>query len=321
MTPAYYADLYRRYQTYVRTYDSKNPIFKICGGANADDYKWTEVVLRECFADPAPKEVHGMMDGLSVHYYCGAEKGLHKGSATDFSEDEYWYTMNRALGMDELIYRHGAIMDQYDPDKKIGMMVDEWGCWHDVEPGTNPGFLFQQSTMRDALVAGATFNIFNRHCDRVKMGCIAQIVNVLQSVILTDGADMILTPTYHVFDMYKYHQDAMLVDSSVETETIGVEDEWQVPNLTESVSVAEDGAVHITLTNLSLDKDYEIRTILTDYQVNEVKGEIVHGEMHEMNTFETPDQVRVKEFNEVEKTAEGIKFTIPKCSVLHLEVR
>ena len=121
--------------------------------------------------------------------------------------------------------------------------------------------------------------------------------------------------------MYKYHQDAMLVDSSVETETIGVEDEWQVPNLTESVSVAEDGAVHITLTNLSLDKDYEIRTILTDYQVNEVKGEIVHGEMHEMNTFETPDQVRVKEFNEVEKTAEGIRFTIPKCSVLHLEVR
>ena len=95
MTPAYYADLYRRYQTYVRTYDSKNPIFKICGSTNADDYKWTEVVLRECFADPAPK-VHGMMDGLSVHYYCGAEKGLHKGIATDFSEDEYWYTMNRA---------------------------------------------------------------------------------------------------------------------------------------------------------------------------------------------------------------------------------
>ena len=175
--------------------------------------------------------------------------------------------------------------------------------------------------MRDALIAGITLNIFNKHSDRVKMANLAQIVNVLQSVILTDGADMILTPTYHVFDMYKYHQDAMLVDSSVETETIGVEDEWQVPNLTESVSVAEDGAVHITLTNLSLDKDYEIRTILTDYQVNEVKGEIVHGEMHEMNTFETPDQVCVKEFNEVEKIAEGIKFTIPKCSVLHLEVR
>ena len=222
MTPAYYADLYRRYQTYVRTYDSKNPIFKICGGANADDYKWTEVVLRECFADPAPKEVHGMMDGLSVHYYCGAEKGLHKGSATDFSEDEYWYTMNRALGMDELIYRHGAIMDQYDPDKKIGMMVDEWGCWHDVEPGTNPGFLFQQNTMRDALVAGATFNIFNRHCDRVKMGCIAQIVNVLQSVILTDGPEMILTPTYHVFHMYRFHQDAELLESCLsETKKVG----------------------------------------------------------------------------------------------------
>lgn len=200
------------------------------------------------------------------------------------------------------------------------MIVDEWGAWYTVEPGTNPGFLYQQNTMRDALIAGITLNIFNKHSDRVKMANLAQIVNVLQSVILTDGADMILTPTYHVFDMYKYHQDAMLVDSSIETETIGVEDEWQVPNLTESVSVAEDGAVHITLTNLSLDKDYEIRTILTDYQVNEVKGEIVHGEMHEMNTFETPDQVRVKNLTKW-KTAEGIKFTIPKCSVLHLEVR
>ena len=244
-----------------------------------------------------------------------------KGSATDF-DDKVWYkSLNKALFMETLIERHGHIMDEYDPEKKIGMIVDEWGAWYTVEPGTNPGFLYQQNTMRDALIAGITLNIFNKHSDRVKMANLAQIVNVLQSVILTDGADMILTPTYHVFDMYKYHQDAMLVDSSVETETIGVEDEWQVPNLTESVSVAEDGAVHITLTNLSLDKDYEIRTILTDYQVNEVKGEIVHGEMHEMNTFETPDQVRVKEFNEVEKTAEGIKFTIPKCSVLHLEVR
>ena len=238
------------------------------------------------------------------------------------NEKNVWYkSLNKALFMETLIERHGHIMDEYDPEKKIGMIVDEWGAWYTVEPGTNPGFLYQQNTMRDALIAGITLNIFNKHSDRVKMANLAQIVNVLQSVILTDGADMILTPTYHVFDMYKYHQDAMLVDSSVETETIGVEDEWQVPNLTESVSVAEDGAVHITLTNLSLDKDYEIRTILTDYQVNEVKGEIVHGEMHEMNTFETPDQVRVKEFNEVEKTAEGIKFIIPKCSVLHLEVR
>ena len=320
MTPSYYANLYRRYQTYVRNYHPDQPIFKICGGPNVDDTYWTEEVLKTCYEN-APKSAHGFMDGLSMHYYVHPEGWEIKGSATEF-DDKVWYkSLNKALFMETLIERHGHIMDEYDPEKKIGMIVDEWGAWYTVEPGTNPGFLYQQNTMRDALIAGITLNIFNKHSDRVKMANLAQIVNVLQSVILTDGADMILTPTYHVFDMYKYHQDAMLVDSSIETETIGVEDEWQVPNLTESVSVAEDGAVHITLTNLSLDKDYEIRTILTDYQVNEVKGEIVHGEMHEMNTFETPDQVRVKEFNEVEKTAEGIKFTIPKCSVLHLEVR
>ena len=320
MNPDFYANEYRRYQTYVRNYHSDHPIHKVCCGANVDDYEWTSEVLKTTH-NHCLKELHGNMDGLSLHYYVHPEGWEIKGSATDF-DDKVWYkSLNKALFMETLIERHGHIMDEYDPEKKIGMIVDEWGAWYTVEPGTNPGFLYQQNTMRDALIAGITLNIFNKHNDRVKMANLAQIVNVLQSVILTDGADMILTPTYHVFDMYKYHQDAMLVDSSVETETIGVEDEWQVPNLTESVSVAEDGAVHITLTNLSLDKDYEIRTILTDYQVNEVKGEIVHGEMHEMNTFETPDQVRVKEFNEVEKTAEGIKFTIPKCSVLHLEVR
>ena len=320
MNPDFYANEYRRYQTYVRNYHPDHPIHKVCCGANVDDYEWTFEVLKTTH-NHCLKELHGNMDGLSLHYYVHPEGWEIKGSATDF-DDKVWYkSLNKALFMETLIERHGHIMDEYDPEKKIGMIVDEWGAWYTVEPGTNPGFLYQQNTMRDALIAGITLNIFNKHSDRVKMANLAQIVNVLQSVILTDGADMILTPTYHVFDMYKYHQDAMLVDSSIETETIGVEEEWQVPNLTESVSVAEDGAVHITLTNLSLDKDYEIRTILTDYQVNEVKGEIVHGEMHEMNTFETPDQVRVKEFNEVEKTAEGIRFTIPKCSVLHLEVR
>ena len=320
MTPSYYANLYRRYQTYVRNYHPDQPIFKICGGPNVDDTYWTEEVLKTCYEN-APKSAHGFMDGLSMHYYVHPEGWEIKGSATEF-DDKVWYkTLAKALYIETLIDHHSTIMDKYDPEKKIGLICDEWGTWFTCEPGTNPGFLYQQSTMRDALVAGLSLNIFNKHCDRVKMANIAQLINVLQAVILTDGPRMLRTPTYHVFHMYKYHQDAMLVDSSVETETIGVEDEWQVPNLTESVSVAENGAVHITLTNLSLDKDYEIRTILTDYQVNEVKGEIVHGEMHEMNTFETPDQVRVKEFNEVEKTAEGIKFTIPKCSVLHLEVR
>ena len=153
------------------------------------------------------------------------------------------------------------------------------------------------------------------------MANLAQMVNVLQSVILTDGADMLLTPTYHVFNMYKYHQDAQLLESSVETEKIGVEEEWQVPNLTESVSMDEDGKIHITLTNLSLTEDYPVDTILTDYKAEEVTGEIVHGEMMDKNTFEEKECVKVREFAGAEITEKGIHFTIPRCSVLHLTVK
>lgn len=118
MTPDYYAHLYRRYQTYVRNYDQNAPVFKVCGGADAGDYEWTDTVLRECFRKPAPAGAHGFMDGLSVHYYVGAEKGQHKGSAVNFDEKEWYSTLKRALGMEEVIKRHGAIMDQYDPEKK-----------------------------------------------------------------------------------------------------------------------------------------------------------------------------------------------------------
>ena len=261
------------------------------------------------------------MDGLSLHYYTYPEGWEIKGSATDF-DDKVWYkTLSKTLYMDELIRRHGAIMDKYDPKKEIGLIVDEWGTWFTVEPGTNPGFLYQQNTMRDALVAGINLNIFNKHSDRVRMANIAQIVNVLQSVILTEGEKMIKTPTYHVFNMYKYHQDAMLVDSHIDTETIGVEEEYQVPNLTESVSVDENGVLHITVTNLSLTEDYEIDTTILEKNISEVKGEILTEEMHAMNTFEEPETVCTKEFTDVKITDKGLAFTIPACSVLHLSVK
>jgi len=320
MNPDFYANEYRRYQTYVRNYDESNPIYKICCGANVADYEWTSEVLKTCFNHTQPAQ-HGHMDGLSLHYYVHPEGWEIKGSATDFDDKTYYKTLNKALYMEELVTRHGHIMDEYDPEKKIGMIVDEWGTWYTVEPGTNPGFLYQQNTMRDALVAGITLNIFNKHSDRVRMANLAQMVNVLQSVILTDGADMIKTPTYHVFDMYKYHQDAMLLDSSIETETIGVEEEWKVPNLSESVSMDSEGTIHITVANLSNTEDYEVETLLTDYEVSEIKGEIVHEEMHVHNTFENPDAVKVQEFTGAEKTDKGLKFTIPKCSVLHLAVK
>lgn len=320
MNPDFYANEYRRYQTYVRDYKAGSHIEKICCGANVDDYEWTKEVLKTCF-NHSPAGVHGFMDGLSLHYYVHPEGWEIKGSATQF-DDAVWYkTMGKALYMDELIRRHGAIMDVYDPEKKIGMIVDEWGTWYTVEPGTNPGFLYQQNTIRDALVAAITLNIFNKHSDRVKMANLAQIVNVLQSVILTDGDKMIKTPTYHVFNMYKYHQDSMLLDSAIETEKIGVDETWQVPNLSESVSLDKDGVMHMTVANLSTDTSYPVDVDLGGFCWENVSAQILTGDIHDMNTFEAPDTVHIKDFNGVEKTGNGLSFTLPAASVLHVAVK
>ena len=270
-----------------------------------------------CFQ--APAFLHGFMDGLSLHYYTHPGGWENKGSATDFDEKMWYQTLSKTLYMETLINHHTAIMDKYDKEHKVGLIVDEWGTWFDVEPGTNPGFLYQQNTMRDALVAGINLNIFNKHCDRVKMANIAQMVNVLQSVILTEGAKMILTPTYHVFKMYNCHQGAELLDSFVETESIGTE-EYKVPNLNESVSLGADGKIHITMTNLSVSEDYEIEGQLADAEVLEVKGTVLTNEMHAHNTFDAPEVVKTEEFNGCKVVDNKLVFTIPACSVLHLEV-
>ncbi len=319
MNPEFYGNMYRRYQTYVRCYDPKRPIKKIACGASVDDYDWTEQVMKTTFTR-CPDFLHGFMDGLSLHYYTHPGGWENKGSATDFDEKMWYQTMKKTWYMEELIRRHGAIMDQYDPEKKVGMIIDEWGTWYDVEPGTNPGFLYQQNTMRDALVAGINLNIFNKHSDRIQMANLAQMVNVLQAVLLTEGEKMIKTPTYHVFDMYKYHQDAMLLDSNIEVEEVGLEDHNMVPNLSESVSIDEQNIMHITVTNLDLEKSYPIDTTILGSHAKEIKGEIVTGQMGDKNTFENPEEVKVESFNEVTETKEGIQFTIPACSVLHLAV-
>ena len=322
MRPQYYADEYRRYQTYVRNYDPQKPIQKICGGANVDDYDWTRKVL-ETTHDHTVPEFHGFMDGLSLHYYVHPEGWEIKGSATDFDEEVWYKTLKKALYMETLVERHGKIMDQYDPDKKIGMIVDEWGCWFTVEPGTNPGFLYQQNTIRDALVAGITLNIFNKHCDRVKMANLAQMVNVLQSVILTEGPKMIKTPTYHVFHMYRHHQGATLLNSTltgVGETGIG---EWKVPEVTESVSEDAEHIITVTLNNLSADEEKEIEIVIAGdehiYSVKEAK--VVSAEMHAHNTFDAPELVKEEVFTAYKKCADGIKIMLPPCSVVELRLQ
>ncbi len=324
MTPEYYGNLYRRYQTYVRQYNNDAPIQKICCGANAADYFWTEGVLKTCTAAPAPgpdADNPGFMNGLSLHYYVHPGGWENKGSATEFDSKIWYQTLCKAIYMEELIRRHGAVMDQYDPQKKIGMMVDEWGCWFDVEPGTNPGFLYQQNTMRDALVAGITLNIFNKHCDRVKMACIAQMVNVLQAVILTEGPRMVLTPTYYVFHMYRHHQDAELVESYVEgNQSIGEEAAYQVPQISESVSVGEDGTVNITVNNLSVTEDVPMEISFAELVPSRIEAVILTGAMCAHNTFEEPENVKETGFCDYKTEANKIRFTAPPCSVISFRV-
>jgi alpha-L-arabinofuranosidase len=313
MRPEYYADLYRRFQTYVRNYGD-NKIYKIAGGANVDDYNWTEVLM---------KNAHWLMDGLSLHNYTiPGDFWLGKGSAVDFQEDEWFITMKKALHMDELITKHSTIMDKYDPDKRIGMIIDEWGTWFDVEPGTNPGFLYQQNTIRDALVAGLHFNIFHNHADRVQMTNIAQTVNVLQAMILTEGEKMILTPTYHVFDMYKVHQDAevLQVDSSFGTYEVNGQ---TLPQVTVSASKNAEGIVHISLCNIDHQNEGVLDLDLRGVNAAETKvtGTIITADtMNAHNTFEQPEVVKPVVFTGVTVENNKLAIKLPPMSVVTLEV-
>ncbi len=322
MTPEYYANEYRRYQTYVRQYDPDKPITKVACGANVDDYNWTEKVMETCFRS-SPEHLHGHMDMISLHYYTLPEGWEPKVSATEFDEELYYKTLNQAYHMDELVSRHTAIMDKYDPDKKIGLSVDEWGTWFRVEPGTNPGFLYQQNTVRDALVAGISLNIFNKHCDRVKMACIAQMVNVLQSVVLTDGDKMLRTPTYHVFHMYRHHQGAELLDSSLSGVSVIGEGKCEVPEITESVS-CKDNVITITVNNLSMTESKTLDVVLTedkDYEV--IEASMVGGsDPHGYNTFDDPDNVTEVAFNGCKKiSGNKLCLTLPAASVVEIRLK
>ncbi|MFK3939888.1 alpha-N-arabinofuranosidase [Alkalihalobacillus sp. NPDC078783] len=293
MRPEFYADLYRQFQTYVRNY-GENKIYKIACGPNGDNYDWTEVLMRE--AKP-------FMDALTLHHYTIAGPSWEqKGSATRFTEEEWDRTFKSALYMDELITKHSTIMDKYDPDHKVALIVDEWGTWFDVEPGTNPGFLFQQNTIRDALVAGVTLNIFHHHAERVQMANIAQTVNVLQAMVLTEGDQMLLTPTYHVFNMYKVHKGATAIHLQMDT---GAEP------LHISASKNAEGEVHISICHYGLkdSAEFELELRGWQHQPSQVTGTILQASsMNEHNTFEQPDTL-------VPTNLEGIKLSEGKVSV------
>jgi alpha-N-arabinofuranosidase len=311
MRPEYYADLFRRYNTFVKNYGT-NRVYRIACGANVADYNWTEVLMRE---------VGRRMNGLSLHYYTLTTGDWNrKGSATDFTEADWHAALRQALVMDELITRHAQIMDRYDPDKRVGLIVDEWGTWHDVEPGTNPGFLYQQNTLRDALVAALHFHIFHAHCDRVRMANIAQTVNVLQAMVLTDREKMLVTPTYHVFEMYQVHQDATHLPTSVACGQY-VAGGRAIPQLSASASRAKGGPVHLSLANLDPRRAAPVVCQFEGFQPRQAGGRVLTADrMNAHNTFDHPRAVEPKPLTDVTVNAGQVEVTLPPMSVAVLRV-
>ncbi len=312
MTPEYYANEYRKFATFLAGSGGREGLFRIASGAGSDDYHWTEVLMRDI--------PHGLMEGLALHHYAVIDWGK-KGSATEFSSQQYFETMQRALHMEELVTRHAAIMDRYDPGRHVALVVDEWGGWSDVEPGTNSAFLYQQNTMRDAMIAGVTLNIFNNHCERVRMANIAQTVNVLQALVLTDRERIVLTPTYHVFALYAVHQNGLRLPVTVESAryTMG---NSSLPALSASASRDAQGVMHLSMVNIDADRTESVLIDVRGAKVSTVRGTVLaSARVQDHNTFDDPGRVQPATFNAFRAEGSTLRVEMPPCSVVVLDVR
>lgn len=312
MRPEYYSDLYRRYSTYCRNYDG-NRLFKIASGASDYDYNWTQILM---------ERAGGMMDGLSLHYYTVTGWTGSKGSATQFSNDDFYWTMGKCREIEDVLKKHCAIMDRYDRDKRVALIVDEWGTWWDSEPSTIPGHLYQQNTLRDAFVASLSLDIFHQYTDRVRMTNIAQVVNVLQSMILTKGDKMVLTPTYYVFKMYKVHQDATFLPMQMICDEIDVRDNRRLPLVSATASKDKNGKIHISLSNIDLENEQEVTVRLDGTNVRNVVGEMLTSDrINDYNTFEQPDKIKPVSFSGVKIKNNVMTVKLPAKSIVTLELQ
>ncbi len=312
MKAEYYANEYRKYATFMSDWNNTGKLFRIASGANSADYHWTEVLMRDI--------PHEMLAGVALHHY-SVTNWQKKGPSTEFDEKQYFGTMKQALFMEELVQKHSAIMDKYDPKKKVALVVDEWGGWYEVEPGTNPGFLYQQNTIRDAMIAGVTLNIFHNHADRVRMANLAQVVNVLQSVILTKDEKMILTPTYHVMEMYNVHQDATLLPVQLKSNDYSFEAD-KLKAVSASASKDKNGLTHVSLVNIDPKKTQDITVDLKGLNLKTVTGRVLSSaRLQDYNTFENPDKIQPVDFKGASLSGAQLKVKLPPASVVVLELK
>ncbi len=329
MTPEYYSNEFRKFNTYLRD-QSGNRLYRIASGASDYDYNWTEVLM---------KNVGRQMNGISLHYYTCSGWSGPKGSATKFDNDQYYWALGKCLEIEEVIKKHKAIMDQTDPEGRIGLLVDEWGTWWDEEPGTIPGHLYQQNALRDAFVAALSLNVFHKYTDRVKMANIAQVVNVLQAMILTDQegtGHMVLTPTYHVFEMYTPFQEATYLPLDLQTEIVPVSKAYfkqkenaadagyrPCPMLSASAARTQDGSIILALTNVSLDKDQTVSVSLDDFKAKSISGRILTSKnADDYNDFQTPNRVQPVAYSDAKLGKDGkLSVKMPAKSIVVLNIK
>ena len=312
MRAEYYADLFRRYSTFIKDY-SGNHVRKFASGGLPEDMHWTETLM---------SQAGRQMQGYSLHYYVVPTGNWEKkGSATEFGEAEWHKTLEQVLRLDELIAKHSAIMDKYDPQKKVGLIVDEWGNWYDAAPGRDMGALYQQNTLRDAITAGVNLNIFHKHSDRVQMANIAQLMNVLQAMILTDHEKMLLTPTYHVFEMYKVHQGATLIPVELTAPEYRF-GQSAIPSLHASASRDSAGRLHLSIVNLDPNHGAQVSARVAGAKVRNATGRVLTASaMNAMNTFDKPDTVKPEPFTGVKVQGDQITLSLPPKSVVVLELQ
>lgn len=311
MTPEHYANLYKNVETFLRAPQHLRPAM-IASGGNDHDTKWTDVLS---------KNLKGQTTGISFHYYTiPTGKWEGKGAATGFAEGEWISTLANTLKIDKMITDNVAVLDKNDPEKKIGLLVDEWGTWYDVEKGTNAGFLYQQNTLRDAVVAALNFNIFHAHADRVTMTNIAQMVNVLQAMVLTEKDKMLLTPTYHAFQMYVPFQDATSLPVDIKDNAAYTFGATSIAGISASAARGKDGKTYLALVNTNPSQAADVAVYVAGKAASAASGRVLTAAaMDAHNTFANPQAVKPAPLS-VKAAAGKLMVNVPAKSVVVVTV-
>jgi alpha-N-arabinofuranosidase len=305
-----FSPMLRLFATFLK--EDKGPKL-IAGGPTGEDYRWTEHLMESSRAQ---------IDAISLHYYTlPTGDWTTKGPAVGFDERAWAATFVRTRRLEEMIRGHDARMDKHDPANKLGLMVAEWGTWYDPTPGTNSAFLQQENTLRDALVAATNFHIFHRHAGRVHMANIAQMVNVLQAMILTDGPRLVLTPTYHAFALYQPFQGAQALPVTLTAPDYAAGGN-RLPALDVTAARDASGAVQIGIVNVHPTESAEVDLQLSGAAGRRIEGQVLTAaRMDSRNSLAGRAEVIPAPFQGAKWAGGKLRVTMPAKAVVRLTIR